>query len=268
MEYDDLVARIERERIRFLDIIDRIYSGDTYAVDDLDPEVFNERNKAIFLWNAQAMKGKKRYSGVDYYVHPASTAYLISLLVEPEDENRDTAIGDALTHELIDVALQYDADLFNQIVQSYSHKFRDELEAAIVLSPPVRFDSDRELAKVATVFQVKKTNNKALVYSLIADKLDNQLDLGYMDEFNREQRISHWFIAYPLFAVDELSGILPDSLVEKARVISEGTRIKYKIPKEMVQEYLHGFKATCSASQSELNNQMSAHYQSFGSKLR
>ena len=68
MDYNGLVVLVERERSRLLEIIGRIYAGDTTAVNDLNPEVFNEHNKELFLWNAQAMKGKRRYSGTTMFI--------------------------------------------------------------------------------------------------------------------------------------------------------------------------------------------------------
>jgi hypothetical protein len=159
MKYNDLVARIQRERIRFLDIIDRIYAGDINAVNDLDPEVFNEHNRELFLWNAQAMEGKHRRNGKHYYVHPASAAYIVHLLVEPGDKDRDTAIGYTLTHDLLEVALDFDAEKFEQKVQTYGRKFRSELESSIILTSPDRLRSHRLTEKMATIYQVKETNN-------------------------------------------------------------------------------------------------------------
>ena len=269
MDYNGLVVLVERERSRLLEIIGRIYAGDTTAVNDLNPEVFNEHNKELFLWNAQAMKGKRRYSGKHYYVHPPSAAYIAYLLVDSEDEDRDTAIRYVLTHDLLEIALDYDPELFEQYIQNHGQKFWNELEASVVLAAPSRFKRSLMLEKMATIYQVKETKNRAYAYALIADKLDNQLDLGYMgkdDKANRNRRISQWFIAPVLFAAEELSGILPQSLIEKITVISDGTRNKYSISLKMVQGHLEEFQKAYVNSHSELKHQKSVHYQEFGLK--
>lgn len=74
-------------------------------LDEHGNHVFDEHRKKLFLFNSNSMKHKKRYSGKPYFIHPSNTAYIVSLLTNPNERCRDESIGYSLTHDFIDVSL-------------------------------------------------------------------------------------------------------------------------------------------------------------------
>lgn len=267
MEYNNLVTKLEAEREKFIDIINRIYTGDAdqqiSAVNDLDSRVFNERNKKLFLRNAKAMEGKERYSGKPYYVHCASTAYLISLLVDPQDENRDRAIGYALSHDFVDEACKNDPGLFREKSKIFFPEFSDELNAAVLLSGPRGIGP---ISKIVPVVQVQGARDKALAYTLVADKLDSQLDLEYManrDEQHRKSSISLFFIAYPLFVIEELASQLPKYFVDSATDITKETMRIEGIEDERVKNDLANYRSFKNDNKEYIEREIISHQQNF-----
>lgn len=269
----EFLQKLQQERLKFIKIVNEIYSGNTNTMEDLDHKVFNEHNRKLFLWNAQAMKEKRRYSGKPYYIHPASASFLLSMLVNKDDKDRDKAIGYILTHDIIDEALNYNLESYQKIKKLLSQEFGDELNAAILLSYSSRYDVgyNRFSMKVAGVMQVKEYGNRAHALALIADKLDNQLDIEFLDvseEYSRMKSISKWFIAYPLFAVEELSDKIPQSLIDSVRKISEETRIANNISEDMVNEYLEAYNEVKSTNQDIIKAKIKEHLSKFGFEQR
>jgi len=271
MRYGKLIENIVSSRPGFEGIIKEIYRGNTGAVEDLDYKVFNEHNRNLFLWDAKEMEGRKRYSADgegnerDYYNHCASSANIVSILMNSNDKDRDEAISYALVHDFIDGALDFNPAEFGEKKKLYSPQYDDELNAAIIMSS----NSESYLSKLCSVMQVKELGNRAHAYAMIAEKLDSQLELDYLNdkpEDKRKKIIANRFLAYPLFVANELSG-LTHELVKPVKGISEITRKTNGISKEMVKEYLRDFLFANFVHEKKIKAAIKEHLQKFGYEI-
>jgi len=154
MDFGELERKLAEERAKYIDIIRDIESGNDQAVDRLDHAVFNERNRRLFLLNAQALKGFQRYSGKPYYQHPASTAFLFSLFCGMDKPHADRTVGYILTHDLLDEASYYKSERFAKFRDAFEAEgFKDEVNTAIMLAEP---DFYTKLSAEFSIKQAKK----------------------------------------------------------------------------------------------------------------
>ncbi len=241
LDLEELIQEDERVSKEFVEIIERINNGDITTVEQLqlDPNIFNPSNQRLFLLSAQSMQdAPPRYNGNPAFTHPASSAYLLSLFMNRENINRDKAIGYLLPHDHLEDVAKYNPSIFQEIREHFGSEYKDELDAAVLLSIPERgiypkieqIKISLAVSHVAKLFQVQDYGNAAHAYALVGDAFDNQINIKFLDgrpSYNRNGVISR-FIAQSMFLVQELRGIVPE-LVKPVEFYSEAMIKKYSI---------------------------------------
>jgi (p)ppGpp synthase/HD superfamily hydrolase len=267
MNIAKLATAIEKERAKFTQLLTvknpRIPK----------PSYFSMHNLEAFGINVVAMGSKKRKSGAPYMVHPATSAYIVSMLAT--GKLRDQAIAYVLFHDLIDEALEYNQKKFFDLQKKYGAEFAQEFSGAILLAPPYKegFLKDKANShmarkyaeKVAEVSQVRDSGDKALAIALIADKIDGMLDLSYLvDSTSRDILITRWHVAYPLFAAAELEGMLPKDTRKLVRELADHTCSKFGYSVSTVLSEARQFEEAKQGLAAEISAQIKHHQQTFG----
>lgn len=278
MDFEKLVNDLVKKREEYIQILNELYSGNPEAVDELDSEIFNKRNRELFKRAAQQkqIKKTKRRSGEKpCYSHCASASYLASLLI-PEGYDRDLAISKILFHPVISIVAKDNPNKFEKIRKDFGKKYRDELNSSILLRRPT-YDcfEGTELSsiiseRVATVVQVKEFGDRSHAIALVCDKLDNALDLdcyGEIESISNKTKyeISDSTIAYVLFAVEELKDKVPE-LVKPVEEICGGIIEKYSIKESMVREHLDEYRSLRNEYYDDLKTAINNHLSKFAYK--
>jgi hypothetical protein len=225
---DELIKEDERVSKQFVEVINKINNGEIASAEQLPsdpnlfPDIFNPSNKRLFFLCAQTMQfAPPRYNNNPAFTHPSSAAYLISLFMGKENINRDKAIRYLLTHDHLEDAAKYDVAKYEDIRNHIGPGYKDELDAAILLSrpksssyPPIEHVNtfSKSVTYVAKVLQVKCYGNTAHAHALAGDNLDNQINIKFLDEKPAGERDSaiSTFIARSIFIIQELGNTIPE----------------------------------------------------------
>lgn len=243
MDLDKLVEELENVRDGFQTIIREIETGDNSAVNSLDQGMFNERNRELFLLNAQAMAGKERHNGRPYFVHPATAAYLIHKFPDPSYDS-GLAIGFALTHDLVDTALEYDVDEFKIQKGLFGDEFNNEILSAIRLAQPRLYNlwsEDYEALHpevywypAARLYQVNEYGDKNDQIALLAEAFDNMLDVKFFESRTDIES----FVTRALFYARNVYNPLPE-LTEPIEKYAEETIQGHNLNRSRIDNYLN-----------------------------
>jgi len=160
--------------------------------------------------NADSLKEKKRRSNRWYITHPLSAAHLATLLmgeagIDDPDVGRK-AISYIISHDFLDEACDNEDDQFGVARQIFIPEWTDQLNAAVLLSGSGRSDNIGRTLKLITI---KKYGDPAHAIALLADAIDNMLDLDYFGgEGNIDADHILKKVPFALFASQQLADMV------------------------------------------------------------
>ena len=255
MKLTDLLRTLEGRRDRISEISEKMHEFPDQALSEMEGYFSSRLLADLFFLNATALKGTKRASGRPYCSHPASAATLLDILVGGYEEHKKDAIRYALTHDLIDEALNSRTERFGEVMAAFQ-RYPRELDAAVLLSGPTGEDlhhagfpveSEKDYAvRVANTLQVLRYGKKAHAYSLIADKLDNLLDLGFLKDRPPEiknEAVLKKFATPLLFSLESLSDRLESDFQGKIVRLFYQVISNYKITQTEVTDEIYKIRS-------------------------
>lgn len=289
--FTDLRERYSSARIAADGLVRSMYLGNKDAAGEIGKLVgADARTQKLIGLSAESLRDRKRYDGLDYFIHPVLAARIIHEL-GPSDADSRKAINYALAHDLVDEALDYDAKKLEALCQNQEwQEFKDELRAAVTLSGPNplifstflfdgglseyrktkelnRITSLYGMARIATAHMIANSDSrKELALAFIAEKMDNQYSLGFLEgrpHHNNEMTISDIFVAFPLWALRFLEESVPGEMALLADEMSHRTIDDYKLDAGRIREGIALYQKISDKAKSVIENANKQHLKIF-----
>ena len=259
--YKKFARELYKARRELVDIIREINRSNDEAVQKLDASVFNELNKELFLLNAKALREEARYNFLPFFIHPASSAWLFAKLAENDEalktaiiQTKEIIIGYILTHDTLEKAFKQDTAMFVKTKTEWPAIHHNALDASALLTAPGK----TLLQRVSILYQVKQFGTREHAYALLATKLDNMLDLDYLDGQDRpreeKRSVIRWWIAYSLFAAELLEDKTPE-MKPYVNMLCNGMMERHWLTKKSVEEKVSQYRRCLEQYQSQIDKE-------------
>jgi hypothetical protein len=234
---------------------------------------FTVENQDVARFNAITLLGKKRKNRKPYMIHPLRIAYDVA----PFFEDSERIINYALTHDLLDEALQYDAvklAAYEQALPCWSDVFNS---AKLLCPPPGRIpvdDSEREVLReqasfilheedremrVATVRQVLLYGTAEEATILLYDKLDHSGDLNYLRKPEEKHVAARRFLSRAQYTLQVLEQLIPENAKLAAQETIEKRCALYNISRNHLFQAVNCLRDAEEKSAELINQNIQQH---------
>ena len=238
------------------------------AFSPLEKLGFTEEDKDFFQHAVETLSGEYRYNKTEirldngkimsvnnpYAVHNGRMMFISKLLLNDNAQLAFEVSKKSAMHESLDIAAKYCDGIFMNENKKISKKYPDAVNSSIILAGPEIFryikdyngrkfpDDILELEKLATMLMVKKCGNLSDKFTYAIDKLDNEMNLEYLEnKTDGKDRMAHWFVSIAMLAAEEFENELGDfgkKLIEYSTEIMKDR----EIPPEIVEGYVNRYK--------------------------
>ena len=250
------------------DYSSKAWTGKRKALLPLEKLGFTEEDNDFFQHAVETLKGEYRHKRTEmvldngkvisvnnpYVIHNGRMMFISRLLLNDDAQLASEISKKSAMHESLDIAARYYDDIFMNENKKMSKKYPDAVNSSIILAGPEIFryikdyngrkfpDDILKLEKLATMLMVKKCGNLSDKFTYAIDKLDNEMNLEYLEnKTDGKDRMAHWFVSIAMLAAEEFENELGDfgkKLIEYSTEIMKDR----EIPPEIVEGYVNRYK--------------------------
>lgn len=221
------------------------------------------------LLGIRAVRGVTRFSGQPYAVHPIRAAYTLLDQV-PREALPERAVPYTLIHDALEEGEGKRPEPLARLDEAAQGAGLGRV-AALLTEPEIRVSVPGIAPPVVTTaafaLQVLRASDEALATAVLADKIDNTLDLEYLRSAYEGDGLSYAAakrLGYAHFLGAALHGHAPESLVDLLDQVVRHQMDRFDVSSEFILERASRYARVLQDREDELTNAVVEWQESLG----